>query len=111
MNELPVKSILCADDQVLLASSAEQFQDMVTVMNESFKRKEINVNVNKTKIMVFERDVDVSLCEVQINDVSVEQVNEFVYLGSMFTKDGTIDADVERRVNATNKVNGGYMRL
>ena len=67
----------------------------------------MNVNVNKTKVMVFERDEDVSLCEVKINDMSVEQVNEFVYLGSMFTRDGKIDADVERRVNAGNKVNGG----
>ena len=35
----------------------------------------------------------------------------FVYLGSMFTRDGNIDADVERRVNAENKVNGGIRVL
>ena len=63
--------------------------------------------MNKTKVLVFERDEDVSLCDVKINDVSVEQMNEFVYLGSMFTRDGKIDADVERRVNGGNKVNGG----
>ena len=58
--------------------------------------------------MVFERDKDVSLCDVKIKyDVCVEQVNEFVYLSSMFTRDGKIDTDVERRVNAGNKVNGG----
>ena len=28
------------------------------------------------------------------------------YLDSMFTRDGLIDADVERRVNAGNKLNG-----
>ena len=59
MNELPVKC-LYADDQVLFASSAEQLQDMVTVMNESYKRKGMNVNVSKTKVMVFERDENVS---------------------------------------------------
>ena len=32
-------------------------------------------------------------------------MNRFVYLGSMFTRDGKIDADVEKRVNAENKVN------
>ena len=101
INELPVKCLLYADDQVLLASSAEQLQDMGN------KRKGMNINVNKTKEIVFERDEDVSLCEVKINNMCVEQVNEFVCLGSMFTKDGKIDADVERRVNAGNKVNGG----
>ena len=34
--------------------------------------------MNKTKVMVFEREEDVSLCDVKINDVSVEQMNEFV---------------------------------
>ena len=59
--------------------------------------------------------MDVSLCEVKINDVSVEQVHEFVYLGRMFTRDSKIDADhIEKRVNAGNKANGGtytYMQL
>ena len=110
LNELPVKCLLYADDQVLLASSAEQLQDMVTLMNEAFKRKGMNINVNKTKVMVFEREEDVSVCDVKINDVSVEQMKEFVYLGSMFTRDGKIDADVERRVNAGNKVNGAQWR-
>ena len=31
----------------------------------------MNVNLNKTKVMVFERDEDMSLCDVKINDVSV----------------------------------------
>lgn len=90
MNELPVKCLLYADFQVLLASLAEQLQDMITLINVAFKRKGVNINVNKTKAMVFERKDDVSLCDVKINDVIVEQVNDFVYLGSMFTRDGKI---------------------
>ena len=53
----------------------------------------------------FERDEDASLWDVKINDVRVEQVNEFVYVSSMFIRDGKIDADVEKRVNVGNKVN------
>ena len=89
------ESELYADDQVILASSAEQLQDMVTSINEAFKRKGMNVNVNKAKVVVFERDEDVLLFEVKLlNDMIMEQVNEFVYLGSMFTSDGKVDADV-----------------
>ena len=36
-------------------------QGIATLMNEMFKRKGINVNVNKTKVMVFERHED-KLC-------------------------------------------------
>ena len=37
--------------------------------------------------------------------VILEQVNEVVYLGSMFSRDGRYEMDVERRIVAGNKVN------
>ena len=44
-----------------------------------------------------------SLCEVKINDMSVEHVNEFVYLGSLFTRDGKI---VTGSISTRNKYKG-----
>jgi hypothetical protein len=44
--------------------------------------------------------------QIFIDGEKVEQVKEFVYLGSMFTRDGKCDSDKERRVNAGNIVNG-----
>ncbi|KAI5637059.1 acetyl-CoA carboxylase, central region domain-containing protein [Phthorimaea operculella] len=41
-----------------------------------------------------------------IEEERVEQVKEFVYLGSKFTSDGKCESDIERRVNAGNMVNG-----
>jgi hypothetical protein len=42
----------------------------------------------------------------RINGEKVEQIKEYVYLGSVLTRDGKCDSDIERRVNAGNKVNG-----
>lgn len=42
-----------------------------------------------------------------MNGGSLEQVDEFVYLGSVFAKDGGVDKDVDRRVNAGNLIKGG----
>ena len=106
MNELLIKCLLYADDQVLLASSANELQKMVTIMNVALKRKGMKVNVSKTKVMVFERDEYVTDCNIVIDGEKVEEVKEFVYLGSKFTKDGTCESDIERRVNAGNMVNG-----
>ncbi|XP_073943408.1 uncharacterized protein [Choristoneura fumiferana] len=64
------------------------------------------MNVKKTKVMVFERDETVTDCNIVIGDEQIEQVNEFVYLGSKFTRDGKYESDIERRVNAGNMVNG-----
>ncbi|KAJ2950377.1 hypothetical protein O0L34_g8620 [Tuta absoluta] len=45
-------------------------------------------------------------CKIMIEEERVEQVKEFVYLGSVFTSDGKCESDIERRVNAGNMVNG-----
>lgn len=47
------KYLVYADDQVL-ASSACDLQDTVSLMYESFKKKGIRMNVSKTKLMVIQ---------------------------------------------------------
>ena len=106
MNELLVKCFLYADDQVLLASSAEELQEMVTAISGALTRKGMKMNIKKTKVMVFERHEAVTDCNIVIGDEQIEQVNDFVYLGSKFTRDGKCESDIERRVNAGNMVNG-----
>ena len=41
----------------------------------------------------------------------LEQVNEVVYLGSMFSRDGRYEMYVERRIAAGNRVNGALAAL
>ncbi|XP_050563410.1 uncharacterized protein LOC126912928 [Spodoptera frugiperda] len=106
MSDTVIKTLLYADDQVLIASSAEELQRMITVMNDAFERKGMKVNVNKTKVLVIERNELVTKCQVMIGDEKLEQVNEFVNLGSLFTRDGKCEGDIERRVKAGNSVNG-----
>ena len=98
MNGLLVKSLLYADDQVILASPEGELQQMVTIMNDAFKSKGIKVNVSK-------------MTECNILKERVEQVKEFVYLGSMFTRDGKHSKDIERRVTAGNQVNVALLLL
>lgn len=111
LGELLVKCLLYADDQVLLAESAEEMQKMVTLVNESFSKRGMKINVSKTKVMVLERDEKVTECRIMIGDEKVEQVNEFVYLGCVFTRDGKYEEDIERRVKLGNQVNGALHSL
>jgi hypothetical protein len=53
----------------------------------------MKANVTKTKVLLFERHERMAKCKV-------------LYLGSMLTRDGKCDSDVENRVNAGNIVNG-----
>ncbi|GBP10785.1 hypothetical protein EVAR_6332_1 [Eumeta japonica] len=65
----------------------------------------MKVNVDKTKVMVFERGESTTECDILIEGEKVEQVTEFVYLGSLFANDAKHDRDIERRMNTGNKLN------
>ncbi|GBP06466.1 hypothetical protein EVAR_4599_1 [Eumeta japonica] len=45
------------------------------------------------------------------NSEKIEQVNEFVCLGSLFINHGKHDRDIGRRVNAGNKLNGALLAI
>ncbi|GBP13043.1 hypothetical protein EVAR_79369_1 [Eumeta japonica] len=78
-------------------------------MNDSVKERGMKVNVGKTKAMLFERGE--SKCDILIEGEKVEQMKEFVYLGSLFTNDVKRDRDIEKRVNAGDKVNGALLAV
>ncbi|GBP39908.1 hypothetical protein EVAR_83044_1 [Eumeta japonica] len=54
MGKLSVK-YLYADDQVILALSAYELQEMVTKVNVSVKKRDRRVNVSKTKLMMLKK--------------------------------------------------------
>jgi hypothetical protein len=51
--------------------------------------------MSKTKIVIF-REENVEL-ECRLNDERVELVNEFVYIGRVIEKLGSIDGEINRR--------------
>ncbi|GBP69658.1 hypothetical protein EVAR_49910_1 [Eumeta japonica] len=57
MDELSVNCLLYTDDQVILAPSACELQEMVNKMNDSVKKRGMKVNFGKTKIRMTECDI------------------------------------------------------
>ena len=111
LGDLNINCLLYADDAVLLASSESELQTLVTSMKDECEVKGLRLNVEKTKVLVFERNDERTKCEINVNEKILEQLNEIVYLGSMFARDGKCDTDVERRVTAGSKVNGALAGL
>ncbi|GBP42564.1 hypothetical protein EVAR_82014_1 [Eumeta japonica] len=72
MDEMFVKCLLYADDQVIPVSSACGLQEMVNKMNDSVKKRGMKVNVDKTKVMVFERGESTTDCDILIEDDGTE---------------------------------------
>ncbi|GBP92565.1 hypothetical protein EVAR_56662_1 [Eumeta japonica] len=111
MEELPVKCLLNADDQVILAPSVCWLQEMVNKMNDSVKKRGMKVSVSKIKMMVFERGESRTECDKLIEGEKVEQVKSFIYLGSLFTDDGKLDRDIVRKENTENEVNEDLLAI
>ncbi|GBP66743.1 hypothetical protein EVAR_28610_1 [Eumeta japonica] len=53
-----------AEDQIILAASARELQEMVTEMNNSVKKKGLKVNVARPKLTLFERGESITECDI-----------------------------------------------
>jgi hypothetical protein len=94
-----------ADDTCLLS---QRYRDMETKLIKLQKDAEdagLQINVNKTKEMRINSNIEHSL---SINGKDIEQVESFLYLGSMVTKDGGAKEDVRKRIR---KVKGAFVQL
>ncbi|GBP88179.1 hypothetical protein EVAR_99083_1 [Eumeta japonica] len=67
-----IKYLLYADDQVILAASACGLHEMINIMNESVRKRCMKINVDKTKLMVFERGESTTECDVLIGGEKAE---------------------------------------
>ena len=71
--------LLYADDAVLIASSECELRALVTTLKEGCEYNGLSLNVNKTKVLIFERDEERTECKISVNSKILEQVNEVIY--------------------------------
>ena len=71
-----------ADDTVIIAETEEELQ----------------LNGSKSFTMSFSKSTVIPTCNITIHSTSLEQVNSFISLGSMFTSDGRCVQDVRWRI-------------
>ena len=75
-----------ADDTALLSTSPEGLNNLVQAVNQHSPTYKISINVAKTKIM--ELDKWQENANIVIDNINVERVQTFQYLGAMFTPNG-----------------------
>jgi hypothetical protein len=77
-------TILYADDAVLLAESAEELQSELNYFYEYSENWTIKVNTNKSKVMAFSKGRLPINLNFKMNNMELEIVSEFIYMGTMF---------------------------
>ncbi|MCP4337615.1 MAG: reverse transcriptase family protein, partial [Desulfobulbaceae bacterium] len=101
--KLPV--LLFADDTVLLSDNEWELQGLVNMFRTVCERRNLKVNVGKSKVMVFERGAATD-CEVRLNGQVMANVSSFKYLGSVMSKDGGLEDEMQERVQQGKRVVG-----
>lgn len=79
--------LLYADDAVVFAKSSESLQSMLHDIEIYCGTWNLKINTSKTKAMIFERGRHTN-CELYLNNVKLEGVTSFKYLGVYFFKNG-----------------------
>lgn len=102
-NSEEINELLFADDQCLLHEDEEQLQDHIQKLDEACTKYDMRISTEKTETMVINRISTVH--NIKINDMSLKQVREFKYLGSLFTEDGNMTREIDARIQKANHVN------
>src|SRR5678815_4908786 len=82
-----------AADIVLMASTEKELQDLVSRLDREGRKKGLEINMGKTKSMALTGEQ----CNIKVQDIRIEQVDAFVYLGSLVTEDAECSKEIRVR--------------
>ena len=80
--------LLYADDLVLCGESEEDLREMVGQFAEMCRRRDLKVNAGKSKVTVLNEEEGLEY-ERHLNEICLENVSEFKYLGGVLDESGT----------------------
>uniref|UniRef100_A0A3P9I175 Reverse transcriptase domain-containing protein n=1 Tax=Oryzias latipes TaxID=8090 RepID=A0A3P9I175_ORYLA len=97
-----ISSLLFADDVVLLASSNRDLQRALGRFAAECEAAGMRVSTAKSEAMVLDRRK--VACHLSVGGVSLPQVEEFKYLGVLFTSEGRSEREIGRRIGVASVV-------
>ena len=96
INGKNLNNLRYADDTVLLADNKENLQIITNNVKTNSQKSGLDMNVKKTKTMVISNDTN-SKANVIVDNVELEQVKEFKYLGQTITADNKTETEIRIR--------------
>lgn len=102
MEKVAISECAFADDVAIMAGNAKDLATNLKIWNEVLNKNGMKMNKSKTKIMVSaDRKIDV---EIKVDGERIEQVSNFQYLGVTLEETGGQSMEVNRRIEATNRM-------
>ncbi|XP_068719550.1 uncharacterized protein [Montipora capricornis] len=85
-----------ADDISLLSHRHQDAQEKLSRLAEEAEKTGLNINIKKTVVM---RKNNKKQDPITLHDEDLNEVEKFVYLGSVVNTDGGTDEDIKSRIN------------
>ena len=95
--------ILYADDTAIVADSADMLQKGLVVLGDYCSKWRLKINIDKTKITIFERSRSRTNKDFVYNGKSIEIVNEFCYLGTILRANGSVKPAIDKQITQGEK--------
>ena len=86
-----------ADDTTLICTSKQDLMEMLKEVKDKSSEKGLLLNSQKTKVLVMDLERR-NREEFILDGELIEQVDEFVYLGSLLSNKGTCVQEIKRRL-------------
>ena len=99
---LKILTLLYTDDTVIFATDPATFQENISAIFEYSERWRLNVNLNKTKVLVFGVKNTMNF-EFKLGDDKIDICDDFRYLGTVFTKHCTFFKAIKHNVDHAKK--------
>ena len=89
LDNYSINCLMYADDVVLLSESQSGLQNCVSKLEQFSNDWHLNVNMKKTKVLVFNKAGHLKRINILFKDCPLECVNQYTYLGVVFSASGT----------------------
>ena len=100
--DLRIASLLFADDVVLLATSDRDLQHALGRFAAECEAVGMRISTSKSEAMVLCRKT--VECSLRVGSELLPQAKEFKYLGVLFTSEGKMEREMDRRIGAASAV-------
>src|ERR1700733_9104099 len=90
-----------------MASSEMELQDLVARLDREGRKKGLEINMGKTKCMALKGEQ----CNIKVQEIRIEQVDIFVYLGSLITEDAECSKEISVRIGRGHAVGADLMKV
>ena len=91
----PISHFLYADDLVLLSTSKDGLQKNLDRLNTFAEDKDLTINTSKSKVMIFNKTGRTIKKHLMVNQVPLEVVQSFTYLGVDIKASGSFTSAIQ----------------